>query len=257
MSAEEQKERETFRASLKEHLDGFAARGQTVSFWWRDDDAIEPSPALDRMMALANRFGVDIGLAVIPKGAGEALAERLADEPHAVVLQHGWRHKNHQIKTEGEKAAELGTRRNMEEVLGELAEGRAKLERLFGEKFIPALVPPWNRISDEIAEAAPSIGLPGLSTFTSKVAMRPHRLQTHLDPIKWKEEGRFIGWGSAMRRFDEILEPRSQDPSEPVGLLSHHLVMDDSHFAFFEDVLEISAEHPAAQWPRLRSLFGL
>ncbi|WP_321335911.1 polysaccharide deacetylase family protein [Breoghania sp.] len=257
MSGEEQDEREAFRSALKAHLDGFAARGQTISLWWRDDDAIEPTPALDRMLALAKRYGVDIGLAVIPKGAGEALAERLRQEPHAVVLQHGWRHKNHQIKAEGEKAAELGTRRDMEEVLGELTMGREKLEGLFGEKFIPALVPPWNRISDAIAQAAPGIGLPGLSTFTSKVAMRPHRLQTHLDPIKWKENGRFIGWGSARRRFDEILEARSQDPSEPIGLLSHHLVMDDDHFAFFEDVLEITAAHPAAKWPPVRRLFAL
>ena len=178
-------------------------------------------------------------------------------EPHAFVLQHGWQHKNHQLKEKGEKAAELGTRRDMDEVLRELIMGREKLEALFGDSFIPALVPPWNRISDEIAAAAPGIGLPGLSTFTSNVEKAPHRLQTHLDPIKWKAERRFIGWDSAMRRFEEIFERRMTDPDEPIGLLSHHLVMDEMHFAFFEDVLEVTTDHPGAQWPRLRDLFGL
>ena len=250
-------ERARFRTALSAHLARFADRGIRLCFWWRDDDAIEPTAALDRLLGLANRFDVDIGLAVIPKGASEALAVRLDREPHAVVLQHGWQHRNHQIREEGEKAAELGSRRDMDEALRELIAGREKLEALFGERFIPALVPPWNRISDEIAAAAPGIGLPGLSTFTSDVEKAPHRLQTHLDPIKWKRERRFIGWESAQRRFDEIFEHRFGDPSEPIGLLSHHLVMDDAHFAFFEEVLEVTKDHPGAQWPPLRELFGV
>lgn len=249
--------RAEFREALSARLDAVAGRGQRLRFWWRDDDAIEPTPQLDRLLAFAGTYDVDIGLAVIPKGATQALADRLAREPHALVLQHGWAHRNHQLKTEGEKAAELGTRREMDDVLGELVRGREKLEALFGSRFIPALVPPWNRIAETIATAAPGIGLPGLSTFTSDVPRTPHRLQTHIDPIKWKEERRFIGWGSATRRFDEIFERRHADPSEPIGLLSHHLVQNDEHWAFFEEVLEVTTEHPGAEWPGLRGLFGL
>jgi hypothetical protein len=125
-------ELQRFRDELTRHLDWFAERGRKVRFWWRDDDAIEPTPALDRMLELANRHDVDIALAVIPKTATEALAERLADEPHALVLQHGWQHQNFQRKDLGEKAAELGTRRDPAELMTQLAEGRRRLDILFG-----------------------------------------------------------------------------------------------------------------------------
>lgn len=248
---------ENFRANLRRHLDALAERGQRVEFWWRDDDAVEPSPALDRLLDLANRYEVEIALAVIPRDAGPALAERLADEPRVSVLQHGWSHRNHQSKPEGEKAAELGTRRDLEEVRIELAEGRVRLERLFGDRFIPALVPPWNRISPDVARVAREVGLPGLSTFASNDAHEPHRLQTHIDMIKWKEGKRFIGWASAAARFDEIFGRRLLHKPEPIGLLSHHLVHDQDHHAFLEATLSVTTTHPGARWPSVRALFGL
>ncbi|MDN3718703.1 hypothetical protein QW131_04380 [Roseibium salinum] len=155
-----------FRDELSAHLDWFADRGRKVRFWWRDDDAVEPTAALDRMLAIANRHNVDVALAIIPKDATQALAERLGSEQHALVLQHGWQHRNFQRKDLGEKAAELGSRRDPDELMGQLADGKARLEALFGDRFIPAVVPPWNRIDPEIARRLPDIGLPGLSTFT-------------------------------------------------------------------------------------------
>ncbi|MEM9635552.1 MAG: glycosyl transferase family 28, partial [Pseudomonadota bacterium] len=86
-------ELQRFKDELTSHLDWFAERGRKVRFWWRDDDAIEPTALLDRMLTIANKHNVDIALAVIPKDATKALADRLAEEPHAWVLQHGWQHK--------------------------------------------------------------------------------------------------------------------------------------------------------------------
>ncbi|ADZ71109.1 polysaccharide deacetylase family protein [Polymorphum gilvum] len=248
--------RATFQARLSEHLDWFAVRGRKARFWWRDDDAVAPSAALDRMLALAECHGVDLALAVIPKEATEALAARLAGEPHAVVLQHGWQHRNFQRKDLGEKAAELGSRRAVDEVLGDLAQGRARLEALFGERFVAALVPPWNRIDPAVARRLPEIGLAGLSTFTFHRAPRPHQVQAHVDILKWKGERRFIGWKSAGDRFDLQLCRRRTNPDEPVGLLSHHLVHDEACFDFLDAFLAVAARHPGATWPKVKDLFA-
>ena len=177
-------ELENFKASLTAHLDWFAERGRMVRFWWRDDDAIEPTPQLEQLLQLANSHDVDVALAVIPKQAGEALADRLKDERHAPILQHGWQHKNFQRKDFGERAAELGHRRDLEELGAQLSEGKVKLEQLFGEKFIPAIVPPWNRISPEVSRMLPGLGLPGLSTFTWHNFPKAHQVQCHVDIIK-------------------------------------------------------------------------
>src|SRR5204862_7665831 len=40
--------------------------GRAVAFWWRDDDAIGHTPALDRLLALAQRFGVSVAVAAVP-----------------------------------------------------------------------------------------------------------------------------------------------------------------------------------------------
>lgn len=246
---------ECFRQELTGHLDWFAERGRKVRFWWRDDDAVEPSPALDRMLDLANRHEVDLALAVIPKDAIEALAARLSGEPHAFVLQHGWQHRNFQRKDLGEKAAELGSRRDPDELMAQLTEGKARLETLFGEKFLPAMVPPWNRIAPEICRRLPGIGLPGLSTFTWFNFPRDTQVQSHVDILKWKKQVRFIGWESARLRFDLQLTRRRNTGNEPLGLLTHHLVHDVDCFAFLEMFLDIAAHHEGAEWPSVKELF--
>lgn len=245
-----------FRQELTDHLDWFAERGRKVRFWWRDDDAIEPTPALERMLSLANTHKVDLAFAVIPKMATKALAERFDDEPHALVLQHGWQHKNFQRKDLGEKAAELGSRRDPDDLMAELKAGHDRLQELFGDKFVKAMVPPWNRIDPEISRRLPGIGLSGLSTFTWHNFPRAHQLQSHIDILKWKEQVRFIGWESARLRIDLQLTRRRNTGAEPVGLLTHHLVHDDGCFEFLEIFLEIAAHHEGAEWPDVKSLFS-
>lgn len=244
-----------FRQDLTDHLDWFAERGKKVRFWWRDDDAIEPTDDLDRLLLIANTHKVDVALAVIPKDATEALAVRLANEPHALVLQHGWQHKNFQRKDLGEKAAELGTRRDPDELLGQLAQGRDRLKALFGDKFIPAMVPPWNRITPEISRRLPSIGITGLSTFTWHNFPRAGQVQSHVDMIKWKKDRRFIGWESARLRLDLQLCRRRTNPSEPLGILSHHLAHDEGCFEFLQELLATAAHHDGSEWPRIQNLF--
>ena len=61
----------------------------------RDDDACEITPQLERLSALANKFRIEIGLAVIPANLDSALVDRLLDGAtpfHA--LCHGWKHTN-------------------------------------------------------------------------------------------------------------------------------------------------------------------
>ena len=248
--------KQQFLDELRSHLDWFADRDRKVRFWWRDDDAIEPTQALDRLLAQANAHKVDVALAVIPKDATEALAARLKSEPHALILQHGWQHKNFQRKDLGEKAAELGSRRDADELLGQLADGKQRLEALFGDRFIAAMVPPWNRIAPEIARRLPDIGVPGLSTFTWMHYPRAHQVQSHVDIIKWKKQARFIGWESARLRLDLQLTRRRNTGPEPLGILTHHLAHDEGCFEFMDAFLEVAAHHAGAAWPEVKELFN-
>ena len=123
---------------LSEELDAWAAAGRCATLWWRDDDAVEPSPELARLLALANARDLPLALAVIPARASQALADWL--ESHrfrAALLQHGYAHRSH--AREGEKKVELGAQRPAKMVLEELARGWKHMTALFGGGWAPIL----------------------------------------------------------------------------------------------------------------------
>lgn len=243
-----------YRDGLIRHLDWFAERDLTVPIWWRDDDAIEPTPALERLLRIANTYEVEVALAVIPANATEALADRLSGERFASVVQHGYEHRNFQDKSRGEKAAEFGRRRDSDEAVALLACGHKRLTNLFGTRFVPVMVPPWNRIAPHISARLAEAGLSGLSTFTQFHPRALVQVQTHVDMIKWKKERRFIGWHSAGLRFDYHLARRRTNPAEPLGVLSHHLAQNDACFEFLERTFDILRAHPGARFARILEL---
>ncbi|MDQ0317004.1 glycosyl transferase family 28 [Amorphus orientalis] len=244
--------REGFADRLTALLDAAADRSAPLSFWWRDDDAVKPTLALDRLLALAEASGAPLCLAVIPARADRALTDRLA-ATDATVLQHGWAHANHAAADA--KSAELGLDRPIDTILGELSRGHQRLQRLFGERFLPVLVPPWNRIHPDVADHREEVGLAGLSCFKS-LSTEAHRLDTHVDPVAWRSGGGFIGWEAAAAAL-ETEAGRRTDAPVPIGILTHHLVQDAETWSFLETLLEVTSDHPGARWPRPEEAFDL
>ncbi len=243
-----------FVDSLKTRLDRLGEAGRSLTVWWRDDDAIASSGQLDRLIGFVELHNVPLGLAVIPNEATEALANRLCGTDLVEILQHGWRHKNHQPT--GSKAAELGDGRPLDTVLDELRTGFSRLDGLFGNRFRPVLVPPWNRIAPEVAAERSKVGLVGLSTF-GETECADRRVNCHLDPISWKTTRGFIGWPRATHLINEELDRRLNGSDEPFGLLTHHLVHDANLWDFVDAFLNVAARHPVVRWPAMDPLFGL
>lgn len=241
-----------FATRIGQRLDAVAADDRTVAFWWRDDDAVAPSAQLDRLLALADVHSVPLALAVIPAEAERALGDRLEPTGDVVVLQHGWAHTNH--AENGQKPSELGNDRPMGTVLDGLSRGHQRLSRMFGSRFVPVLVPPWNRIADEVAARRIETGLPGLSCFMS-LDTADHRLDTHVDPIAWRGDRGFIGWQAAADAIATECDRRAASPT-PIGILTHHLMQDEATWSFLDTFLGVAASHPAARWPHPADAFG-
>jgi hypothetical protein len=235
-------------------LDRWAAAGRTARIWLRDDDAVEPTPALSRLLTYAQLLPVT--LAVIPRDTGPALARTLAAHPSVSVALHGWAHANH--APPGVKSAELGPHRPAATVLGELASGRDRLAALYGAGFQPLLVPPWNRIDPALIPRLPGIGLSALSTFGPEApddAVR--RVNTHVDLIDWRGNR---GGRPALALATDLaarLDAMLDDPAQrSLGVLSHHLVHDSAAWAALDDIAAIVAGHPGAAWTPLAELAG-
>ena len=69
--------------ALEAELDLWQSAGRTATFWWRDDDAIAWTPALERLLELAE--DTPIAIAVIPGNAETGLAEPLLRVPTVTV----------------------------------------------------------------------------------------------------------------------------------------------------------------------------
>jgi hypothetical protein len=237
--------------ALRAALDGVAARGEAIRVWWRDDDAGRDHPALTRLLELAECLDLPLALAVVPMCLDASTQARIAASPHATVLQHGFAHADHARPKS--KSIELGGRAP-EAILGDLERGRAMLADAFGCAFLAVLVPPWNRLDVGLVERLTGCGFVGLSAFGrragAEAALGLPQVNAHLDPVDWRGTRLFVGETAALTRLVAVL-----DAEEPIGILSHHLAMDEAGWAFLDRLLRVLADHPGARLCPARELF--
>lgn len=231
---------------LRDELRRWSEAGKTAKFWFRDDDAIEPTPALDRLLSLANRFDVPMALAIIPGPTGEALAERLARENLVTATVHGWTHQNY--APDDTKKQELGLHRPQEIVLEELHRGFDKIKALYPSQFIPLLVPPWNRIDDAFLPHLAPFGYRAVSVFGLAKQTPIGLINTHIDIMRWHGARGGLPHAEILGHLVEELQNRFAGNDEPIGIMTHHLVHDDLAWDFVETLFEETASHAAIEW---------
>jgi len=242
-----------FLPAASAELARWRGEGLILPIWWRDDDAVAPTPALERLLALTSQFGAPLHLAVIPEPATPELADHLKTASSTFVLTHGWRHANH--APPDQKKAEFGSHRPVGAMLEEIAAGHRRLGELFGQQALPVFTPPWNRIAPDVVGALPAVGFAAISTFMPRAskfaAVGLLQVNTHLDPVAWKSGGGLLDPSLLDAQLTRNLEARRTgiaDNAEPYGLLTHHLVQDDATWAFTATVVEMLLGSGAALW---------
>lgn len=204
-----------------------------VPLWWRDDDTIEASTALDELLSLSDSLGVAVHLAVIPAHVNRSLAARLKDTD-TFVMVHGWAHEN--LAPVGHKKAEFGEWNP--DASQKIKTGRARLDDLFADRFLPIFVPPWNRMDQKFTTDLVNLGFDAVSAFGPRGGDLPERLaqvNTHVDPIFWKGNRNLVDPDMLVQSTVRLLEDRLQghtDAAEPLGYLTHHLVHTDAIWNF-------------------------
>lgn len=235
---------------LRRELDAWAEHGKVAPLWLRDDDAVRPTPALDRFARLTYDANVPAVLAVIPAPADPTLADYLTQWPNVDVAVHGYAHTNH--APAGRKSEEFPVTRATTEIRSELSGGLHRLRSLFGPRALPLYVPPWNRLSREVAGLLPDLGFTALSGFgPHPILGQPARLveiNTHIDIIDWRrnrggrDHARLVATLAAALR------------AAPLGILTHHLVHDTAAWTFLEHLFDLTSSHPAVRWSRAADL---
>lgn len=245
--------------NLERELDDWQRLGRKATLWWRDDDAVEPTPPLSRLTKLSGDYGIPVAVAAIPADSTPSLAEQLAICGNCTILQHGYSHKNN--APTDQKKAEFGPHRNHDEMICDLTEGTKKMRNFKG--VYPALVPPWNRIDLGLFARLPKIGFRAISTFGPRKSACPafglKQINTHVDPVSWHSGRIFAGKDAVLGQMTGHLSARRKaevDADEPTGLLTHHLVCDEAGWSFLEALFETTKNHPAADWLSAKEAFG-
>ncbi|NNJ74183.1 MAG: hypothetical protein HKP56_03410 [Anderseniella sp.] len=248
---------------LNDELDRWHAAGLTASFWWRDDDAVKNGPRLEKLFALSEQFDFPLCLAVIPANLHGSLKQPVKLSSRVCILQHGYAHIDHSTAKE-KGACELGLHRGLKTILDELKYGRKRLSQVFGDHFMPVVVPPWNRISDQLPPHLSQVGYKGLSVFGEEATRHANAVFTvancHCDPVSWKRGGVFVSTGAALDQLvDRLVVIRRNATSEvpPTGYVTHHAVMDHAAWDFTEMLFGTLRKHPAAEFLTAAEVFSL
>lgn len=238
---------------LYKELDEWNFDGDEVMLWWRDDDAVEDTPALQQLFSLVLKYDVPLSLAVIPDLLHNSLVEAVKKQPIVKTMQHGVRHEN--LAPETAKKQELSSNASLQVLTEDIALGFEKMSAEFAEQFVPVMVPPWNRIDESVIAQLSSIGFLGLSCFTARA--RPEvddnvwLVNTHIDIINWKNNKEFAGSENVISQLTAHLSQKrlgEADRAEPTGLMTHHLVHDIACWEFLAQLFSVLDEHPAVTW---------
>jgi hypothetical protein len=239
------------RAALAE----WSNLGLSPRFWHRDDDAIHMSPALEQLLELTARFDVPVALAIIPAPTGSELAAGLASHPHAQPVVHGWAHLNHAPPEE--KKQEFGPHRPLDEMRKDLGRAHAKLASLYPGRFVSMFVPPWNRIAPEVADCLSELGYSALSRFGPALSPPPAagvaELNTHIDIVDWRGSRRCRDHALLAEALADALSQSLAGDRHAIGILTHHLVHDDSAWRFLEELFAATRGH---RWLSARQLIA-
>jgi hypothetical protein len=234
--------------------------GRTAEFWWRDDDAARPNPALARLTELAQRTCTPLALAVIPLQSGREIFENLG--AFVSILQHGTDHTNR--AGAGEKKSEFTAAEVPSAAAARLADARRLLEALAGKRLLPVLAPPWNRLPQHLAAPLAAAGFRGLSLYGARsraeAAPGMRQVNTHVDLIAWHSGRGFVGEEPALTAATRHLAAKrtaAADADEATGWLTHHAVHDEAAWSFLERLFETTRSLPAVAWRRPAELFGI
>ncbi len=230
--------------ALQDEISRWLESGKSPHVWWRDDDAIAVTPALERLAAVAGAHDAHVLLAVIPAHAQSELASYVAQHQHLSACVHGWSHTNLEPVTE--KKCELGLHRSLEDVVADVRRGSARLDELFDGQLVPVLVPPWNRMREDLIPHLEAAGLRSLSMFGHKLLREHGQVNTHVDVMDWKapQGARGKSVETVRSELADALGVARQSEGGPVGILTHHLVHDE---AAWDAIASVVAE-PGLKW---------
>ena len=79
-------------------------------------------------------------------------------------------------------------------------------------------------------------------------------INTHVDLMDWHGTRGCRDHGELVAAMVREMQLRFDGSDEPVGILTHHLVHDESAWDFLQTLFAVTAETPGGRWVSIREL---
>jgi hypothetical protein len=245
---------QTFRECIARRSD----LGLPAEFWWRDDDLVANTDKSRRLGLVSRETGIVPLVSVIPAEADQGLTDLAAEFPDIVFCQHGYAHVNHEAP--GAPKSEFGGGRGAAAVRADIIAGRQKMEAIFGRRHAAIFVPPWNRFFPEYSTILVEEMFWGYSGYRGEASIesggRLRCADVDVDVLCWGDPPIMLAADTIVARLTDILEPADPARTEPIGLLTHHRVIDAPSWHCLEAVLTLIASVRGARWCHPHHLFA-
>ncbi len=229
---------------------GRAGEGRPAIFFRADDIGAGGKP-FEALCRLFRHHGIPLGMAVVPAWLNDGRCDRLfetagLDEPLWGWHQHGWRHVNWQRLG---KKSEFGEQRPIDRQTRDIAQGRDKMRKTFGDRFLPIFTPPWDRISSTTLMVLQQLEFKAVSMENRLPRSTNHRpalkhLKIHLDLHTRKDGDPIADYQSLMGEIAGLMTKR-----DPAGIVIHHQHMTLFAFEFLHEFLSLLKEGMRARFP--------
>ena len=238
--------------TIAQAIDDWKLAGLRPKMFLRDDDAVKDSPSLDRLFKLCEKHSIPILLYAIPALCEPSFGPAVRKAAHVNVAVHGYTHRNH--APPGRPHCELCPDRPISVIIDELRSGRDKLMDICDGRISELLVPPWNLIGDQVAEASLELGFKGISAHGwGRMTEGLPRINTHVDPIIWSKARTFHTLDDIFEQTAHQLDTAKRLGFSFIGIVSHHQEYTDESWSAFENLMRVMSEQDI-EWVEAYSL---
>lgn len=214
--------------------------GKKPDLWWRDDDAVADTAALQDLLTLTEQANIPLMLAIIPAQFNRSLLNPLTLPRKRIMLAvHGFNHDNKSAAQDKKCEFPLSRLDDDGAVTLFVARQYGQIWENIGWRGSDIFVPPWNRLDSAWHQLLIDAGFRGLSQFGSRSSVQSDDLvicNTHVDIIDWHNRC-FLGTEPVLQGILAHLQARRLGPvdaAEPTGILTHHLAHDTAAWDFLD-----------------------
>jgi predicted deacetylase len=229
---------------LRPVVETLDAADRPCRVFFRDDDAGWDTPRLGALLDQFDRHGTPIDLAVIPTEITPPLARELVSRAAGSPVrlhQHGYAHADHE---RAGRKCEFGPARTRAEQQLDIGRGRERLIDAFGAHLDPVFTPPWNRCTDDTADALLANGIEVLSRDHTAARFDRQGLTEVPVTVDWFGHRKGTRWTRHELALHLAASLRS---GRPLGVMLHHAVCNDAERRAIGDLLAVVDGHPAAR----------